>query len=535
MRPTLAIVTAAALASCAGPICTVKPSKDAKGVSYALPRTILELVASVTPAEDDGGFDVALSVVPHRVADPRQQFLLQRRDSWFSEDDVDIKVAEEGMLSSIQMTADDKTLEGLGKVLEVGIGIAKLTTGVPVPGGVDSEKVTSANLESWQLPTARQLAENRLDDALRIRLLPAIGTHRRFWALPDSGVIAARFADFPAPGWTLEVELTRSDELQAPPAPSIATAPVAAPSTDAINGVYVRGVQPFVARSRLTWNLPISPDFNLTDVEQALTLKRQAAVERTTDEHETARAKSGVLTARVSKDKEFDTLAAEQAARVHANRAVIQLRQVPAEMTTLGAHLATEMAKLARKRGYATRPAGYAVRGSTAATQQVLVTDYAPISQIPFERATFVKVTENLTFGNGVVTAHDWHRPSSFSAAADFPLKVVERLIALPTELIQLKIYTTAKEKELLDKIEELESSQRALRDARQADEESYYSAVALALDAQRQWLGLTSSATDEQRRTARSAFVQAAITANEAARKIGRNAPFLGISGREL
>ena len=77
----------------------------------------------------------------------------------------------------------------------------------------------------------------------------------------------------------------------------------------------------------------------------------------------------------------------------------------------------------------------------------------------------FAKTITNVDFENGMIKQFDVTRPSSALAVAELPLALLRALIAIPTELIQLKIDTSGKNKALYEaQREEIEAQEVLIR-----------------------------------------------------------------------
>lgn len=113
----------------------------------------------------------------------------------------------------------------------------------------------------------------------------------------------------------------------------------------------------------------------------------------------------------------------------------------------------------------------------------IFLPDGSPRLCTPITRAAFVKKVTKLTFDNGVLTDVELNKPSQTLAFIDIPLAVVKAILALPTELIQLKIDYSNKDKALLD-------AQKGELEARQAllDLRKKYSENDDDIDATNQW-----------------------------------------------
>lgn len=70
---------------------------------------------------------------------------------------------------------------------------------------------------------------------------------------------------------------------------------------------------------------------------------------------------------------------------------------------------------------------------------------------IPISRATFVEKTTTIDFEGGLLKQVDITKPSEALEIVSLPVEILKAIVAIPAELIQLKIDTTNKEKTLLD------------------------------------------------------------------------------------
>lgn len=106
------------------------------------------------------------------------------------------------------------------------------------------------------------------------------------------------------------------------------------------------------------------------------------------------------------------------------------------------------------------------------------------VAPILISRAAFVKSETEITFASGQLQKVTIKKPSSSQAVATFPYTILKGLVALPSQLIQLKIDTSGKEKalinaqkdeavartELLGKLVELKAAQAAGSNAPKPD-----------------------------------------------------------------
>ncbi len=253
------VVVALGMAACVGgPVRSVEPTLGAEGVTYCLPRTLVELIVTVSEKQAPKGgiqFEVGLSIQPHLVADPTKEFALSRNTSSFSIDDVKVSLNPSGLLASVGTESTDASLELARGVVDAALAAVKVSA---------LASSGAFALEDAQAPTAddaERAARQQIDEAIVRQMRPLVGTHRRFWALPSTGLLENTFADFPARGWSLKVSMTRVDMAGLVAAPSSSDGSGPDPAVP-IEGIYVRGVEPYVATATVSWflDLPADPD-----------------------------------------------------------------------------------------------------------------------------------------------------------------------------------------------------------------------------------------------------------------------------------
>lgn len=103
----------------------------------------------------------------------------------------------------------------------------------------------------------------------------------------------------------------------------------------------------------------------------------------------------------------------------------------------------------------------------------VLLPNDAPISVLPLEAGMFVNTEYKTEFKNGMLTKVDATRPSEAAGFVSIPLNIVKRILALPTELLQLKIDYSSKDADLLKSQKNVIEAQQALQQAREAQQKA--------------------------------------------------------------
>ena len=101
-------------------------------------------------------------------------------------------------------------------------------------------------------------------------------------------------------------------------------------------------------------------------------------------------------------------------------------------------------------------------------TETVFLPNGAPILALDVTRAAFVKKVTRVTFEDGILTELYVNKPSEVLAFLEIPFYLVQSIVALPTELIQVKIGYSDKRTLLLQKqLEELQAW-KALQEEKQ-------------------------------------------------------------------
>lgn len=107
--------------------------------------------------------------------------------------------------------------------------------------------------------------------------------------------------------------------------------------------------------------------------------------------------------------------------------------------------------------------------GSAVVSDQLVsLPNHGPIGFAALKGSSFVTTNYDLRFEQGSLTSSDATRPSEALGAVQVPQNIVKSLVSLPTDLVQLKINTVGKEKELLEAQQALIKAQRALEEERQ-------------------------------------------------------------------
>lgn len=81
----------------------------------------------------------------------------------------------------------------------------------------------------------------------------------------------------------------------------------------------------------------------------------------------------------------------------------------------------------------------------------VSVPDYQNLAMIDFKRAFSVKSKVSASFSNGILSSLSTNKPSELSSVVTVPHEILKGIISLPTELIQLKVDLSGKQKEAVD------------------------------------------------------------------------------------
>lgn len=92
-----------------------------------------------------------------------------------------------------------------------------------------------------------------------------------------------------------------------------------------------------------------------------------------------------------------------------------------------------------------------------------------PLAALSMETGWFVKTNYDIGFQDGMLTKLDVQRPSEVHAAIQIPLTIARELIALPTDLIQLKIDHSTKDASLVNAQSAILEAEKKKLDAEEA------------------------------------------------------------------
>jgi hypothetical protein len=106
-------------------------------------------------------------------------------------------------------------------------------------------------------------------------------------------------------------------------------------------------------------------------------------------------------------------------------------------------------------------------------TQTVLIPNGAPVLSLPIHRAAFVKNITNATFDDGILTEVHIEKPSEALAFMEIPLAIAKAVTSVPTELLQLKIDYSSKEKDLAEAEKARLDAMRSLIEDRQKNKKT--------------------------------------------------------------
>lgn len=93
------------------------------------------------------------------------------------------------------------------------------------------------------------------------------------------------------------------------------------------------------------------------------------------------------------------------------------------------------------------------------------------IGNIQVRRTAFAKEIKEITFKNGYLKSVSVNNESEAEGFIDIPLDLVKKIISIPSEIVQFKIDTSSKNKELLEMQKQLLEAQKALEEAQEDGE----------------------------------------------------------------
>lgn len=167
---------------------TDKAASGAKGIPYSLPRSVLKVTMVVArSAEPDPTFRVSLSGEVLTVPDQERTYVLQHQTSATREDDVKIRTNPDGLLESVVVHTDDKSVDVVKALAGGAAGVARIFAGAPGPSLLANSNIGKSSASEV--------------------LGPLVGKHEIFvplerqanWSGEDGMfVVASDFAPFPS-------------------------------------------------------------------------------------------------------------------------------------------------------------------------------------------------------------------------------------------------------------------------------------------------------------------------------------------------
>jgi hypothetical protein len=110
----------------------------------------------------------------------------------------------------------------------------------------------------------------------------------------------------------------------------------------------------------------------------------------------------------------------------------------------------------------------------------VMFPDFSPIVRIPLNRSPLGKTKYSLALSKGVLTEFHGENPSIAVETVKVPLNITKALVALPTEILKLKLDYSSKAKELAAKEAEYLEAEKALKKTQQGPTQQEQDVTAL-------------------------------------------------------
>lgn len=116
--------------------------------------------------------------------------------------------------------------------------------------------------------------------------------------------------------------------------------------------------------------------------------------------------------------------------------------------------------------GLVARSINFTGPAGTTDTKLVVIPDLRYLFEIDLVRAAAVKKVVTADFADGMLTKLVLDKPSQALAIAEIPFNVLSAIVAIPAEIVQLKIDTSSQNKDLLDAQKDLIEAQQSLLEA---------------------------------------------------------------------
>ena len=419
----LGVIGAVAATACGSPVLSYGVAEDAaevEGVPYFLPEARLEL--SLSCLRDDKGQpkELAISIAPRLVPDRATGFrLLPDRSAWASQKQT--FRTDQGLLTYVS-TEDDATAVTVATQL---LSAASNLIAFGASGGLTQASAFDAGAGP---PSEPPPPTN--DEILEAFGSVAPGTHS--WVFrPEVGLDVS-------PAGTaarLQVLATTSTASGGHAQDTAIDSAMMAARAVPFAGVYARILEPRAVEVELQLSKAGLCARRAERLQAMEAAEQKLSSEITADETKLATLPPG---------KEKDDLAESIRKRKEQKAKAI------AERTALAGRIGDEAVNLVWA---GKTPGSTPVTGSFPVghrTSTVLVPDETRLVKVPLQRAAVGKTKTDVTLVSGVVAEFHSEYPSTALEIVKIPVQVADSLLELPTKILQLKIDTTTKQKELL-------------------------------------------------------------------------------------
>ncbi len=434
-----------------------------KGVPYHLPKGILVLDIDIMREKDNTFKDISLELNPKLVPDQEHLYYLNSSENALFTAKHNISI-NNGMLSTLETEDEGRSGEILVNLAETGINIFKAQAGIP----------TQAEDESVFLTDSKDPTQEEINFALNA--IP--GNQLGFSFTPDT--------DFNESLPGISNLLVVKSKISPLNQQRIISSP---PLEGNYNGIYARTLMPLKTRLSIEINSKVLKKLRKEAVKKAKAKKEKekqkynAEVTKLTtqiSENETLynedKEKVESLEKKLidlSKEKEDPNITN---ARLKAIESIMKdiTTEINSEDRIFNKYTSWVKTKASREKSIdvvnksitkynqmeTTLNNPDVLKGDYVIKQNsgiALLPDESRTVRIPLNRAPLGLTKNNLTLDDGVLTSYKTEKPSFVEELVDIPFRISERIVALPSEIIQLRINLTGQTAELATKQKELE------------------------------------------------------------------------------
>ncbi len=482
-------------------------NKDGKksstiGIPYFLPTSLLEISFESKRNDDGKHQELIVNTSAKLVPDPKQLYVLDSVKNAFFQKKHKIKLTD-GMLSLITTEDESKTNEFIASLISTATNVFSFNAIGGIPEGKQYEK--------GELPTQKEIiaAYESITPGLHSYTLPKesqetlqiLGTEELLFLTVRSNAVLGSIISPDLPGDRPEGEdiVVDVDENTTDNKPKNAGGLLESDNgrqgqdQTLFNGIYTRVFTPIKITINVSMKLTALYQKRITETKdsiKSIEKELKSVSEQINDKGNEQKIKENELIKIENKIKEFkkkekklkelqaaetqgtppyQTYAVEieflsrklETSKEEKNSLETSIKTIKKSLTTLYDAKREKKKEKQEKETYLKKNEEWRenpkIDGYEIAKREsiLLVPDENVIVKVPIKKSPLGKTTHTITLNSGVLVEYQTEYPSAALEFIKIPLNLSKTLLELPTQILQLKINYTNKEKELTQAIKE--------------------------------------------------------------------------------